>query len=126
MSWATRELEVVGEWTEAVVSGDYATAIAVLERLLAKPPVRRNSFVRHIARLLQLTKVWQQGQLKAATRNRLKVAHHCSFCGGVETSERKLVAGPDVFICGKCIELCSAVFKSNRNKLGGPPPPIKP
>lgn len=31
----------------------------------------------------------------------------CSFCGKTQHEVRKLVAGPAVFICDKCIELCT-------------------
>src|ERR1700681_393783 len=32
--------------------------------------------------------------------------HHCSLCGKGQHSVRKLVAGPHVFICDECVELC--------------------
>ncbi|MDQ0471314.1 ClpX C4-type zinc finger protein [Labrys wisconsinensis] len=32
---------------------------------------------------------------------------HCSFCGKSQHDVRKLVAGPAVFICDECIELCN-------------------
>lgn len=32
---------------------------------------------------------------------------YCSFCGKTQHDVRKLVAGPAVFICDKCIELCT-------------------
>ncbi len=35
----------------------------------------------------------------------------CSFCGKKRDQVRKLVAGPGVFICDECVELCSAVLK---------------
>ncbi|MHA1539136.1 MAG: ATP-dependent Clp protease ATP-binding subunit ClpX [Alphaproteobacteria bacterium] len=31
---------------------------------------------------------------------------HCSFCGKSQHEVRKLIAGPNVFICNECIELC--------------------
>lgn len=31
---------------------------------------------------------------------------HCSFCGKSQHDVRKLIAGPTVFICDECIELC--------------------
>ena len=30
----------------------------------------------------------------------------CSFCGKPQEQVRRLVAGPGVFICDECIELC--------------------
>src|ERR1700742_2570620 len=34
---------------------------------------------------------------------------HCSFCGKSQHEVRKLVAGPAVYICDKCIDLCTDV-----------------
>lgn len=33
----------------------------------------------------------------------------CSFCGKTEDLVRKLVAGPGVYICDECIELCQEI-----------------
>ncbi len=30
----------------------------------------------------------------------------CSFCGKTQEQVRRLIAGPDVYICDECIELC--------------------
>jgi ATP-dependent protease Clp ATPase subunit len=35
-----------------------------------------------------------------------KNALHCSFCGKSQNEVRKLIAGPTVFICDECVELC--------------------
>ncbi|WP_136807610.1 ATP-dependent Clp protease ATP-binding subunit ClpX [Desulfosediminicola flagellatus] len=34
---------------------------------------------------------------------------HCSFCGKNQDEVEKLIAGPDVFICDECIELCNEI-----------------
>jgi ADP-ribose pyrophosphatase len=33
----------------------------------------------------------------------------CSFCGKEQSQVRKLVAGPGVYICDECVELCAAI-----------------
>ena len=38
-------------------------------------------------------------------KNKLK----CSFCGKSQDQVRKLIAGPDVFICDECVKLCSDI-----------------
>ena len=38
-----------------------------------------------------------------------KAAHHCSFCGKSQDEVKKLIAGPTVFICDECIELCNDI-----------------
>src|SRR6476646_3300259 len=35
----------------------------------------------------------------------------CSFCGKTQTQVRKLVAGPGVYICDECIELCTEIVE---------------
>ena len=35
----------------------------------------------------------------------------CSFCGKTQDQVRKLVAGPGVYICDECIELCNEIFE---------------
>ena len=34
----------------------------------------------------------------------------CSFCGKTQEQVRKLVAGPGVYICDECIELCNEII----------------
>jgi ATP-dependent Clp protease ATP-binding subunit ClpX len=36
---------------------------------------------------------------------------HCSFCGKNQNEVKKLIAGPTVFICDECIELCSDIIR---------------
>ena len=40
---------------------------------------------------------------------------YCSFCGKSQHEVRKLIAGPTVFICNECIELCTDII-SEENK----------
>src|ERR1700751_226239 len=35
---------------------------------------------------------------------------YCSFCGKSQHEVRKLIAGPAVFICDECIELCNDII----------------
>lgn len=35
----------------------------------------------------------------------------CSFCGKSQSAVKKIVAGPRVFICNECIELCYEILK---------------
>ena len=39
-----------------------------------------------------------------------KKALHCSFCGKNQFEVKKLIAGPTVFICDECIELCQDIM----------------
>ena len=40
-----------------------------------------------------------------------KVPLCCSFCGKSDNEVRKLIAGPTVFICDECVELCVDILK---------------
>jgi ATP-dependent Clp protease ATP-binding subunit ClpX len=35
---------------------------------------------------------------------------YCSFCGKSQHEVRKLIAGPSVFVCDECVELCNDIF----------------
>jgi ATP-dependent Clp protease ATP-binding subunit ClpX len=41
---------------------------------------------------------------------------HCSFCGKTQHEVKKLIAGPSVFICNECIELCNEVVAKDDNE----------
>tara|TARA_Y100000590_G_scaffold454328_1_gene600936 strand:- start:1221 stop:2474 length:1254 start_codon:yes stop_codon:yes gene_type:complete len=53
---------------------------------------------------------------------------YCSFCGKSQHEVRKLIAGPTVFICDECVELCMDIIKEEskdsfvRNQEGVPAP----
>src|SRR5215472_8414341 len=36
---------------------------------------------------------------------------YCSFCGKSQHDVRKLIAGPAVFICDECVEICTDVLR---------------
>src|SRR5712671_6371253 len=43
---------------------------------------------------------------------------HCSFCGKNQHEVRKLIAGPTVFICDECVELCKDIIgEENKSSL---------
>ena len=43
---------------------------------------------------------------------------YCSFCGKSQHEVRKLIAGPTVFICDECVELCMDIIKEeNKTSL---------
>jgi ATP-dependent Clp protease ATP-binding subunit ClpX len=53
---------------------------------------------------------------------------YCSFCGKSQHEVRKLIAGPTVFICDECVELCMDIIKEEnkdtfvKNQEGVPKP----
>jgi ATP-dependent Clp protease ATP-binding subunit ClpX len=52
-----------------------------------------------------------------ATRNAPRV-FRCSFCGKSQTEVRKLIAGPGVFICDECVELCLPIISRQPEEPG--------
>jgi ClpX C4-type zinc finger len=43
----------------------------------------------------------------------------CSFCGKSQHEVRKLIAGPTVFICDECVELCMDIIGGREQVLVG-------
>ena len=39
----------------------------------------------------------------------------CSFCGKPQNEARRLIAGPGVYICDECIELCMSILDDEKN-----------
>ncbi|MDH5436564.1 MAG: ATP-dependent Clp protease ATP-binding subunit ClpX [Gammaproteobacteria bacterium] len=40
---------------------------------------------------------------------------YCSFCGKSQHEVRKLIAGPSVFVCDECVELCNDIIREEVN-----------
>jgi ATP-dependent Clp protease ATP-binding subunit ClpX len=55
---------------------------------------------------------------------------YCSFCGKSQHEVRKLIAGPTVFICDECVDLCNDIIREETKtalvskKEGGVPSPL--
>jgi ATP-dependent Clp protease ATP-binding subunit ClpX len=43
---------------------------------------------------------------------------YCSFCGKSQHEVRKLIAGPSVFICDECVDLCNDIIREEINDKG--------
>ncbi len=54
----------------------------------------------------------RKGSRDAIERRSLR----CSFCGKGKDRVRRLVAGPGVFICDQCIQLCNEVLQSDSQR----------
>ncbi len=44
---------------------------------------------------------------------------YCSFCGKSQHEVRKLIAGPSVFICDECVELCNDIIREEIQEKSG-------
>ena len=54
----------------------------------------------------------------------------CSFCGKTETEVSRMIAGPGVYICNECVELCETILEegavASRHRSPAEPPPALP
>ncbi|MCH8238940.1 MAG: ATP-dependent Clp protease ATP-binding subunit ClpX [Proteobacteria bacterium] len=67
--------------------------------------------------------------MSKSSGNDSKNTLYCSFCGKSQHEVRKLIAGPTVFICDECVELCMDIIREeNKSSLvkssDGIPTPI--
>ena len=44
---------------------------------------------------------------------------YCSFCGKSQHEVRKLIAGPSVFVCDECVELCNDIIRDEVGEQAG-------
>jgi ATP-dependent Clp protease ATP-binding subunit ClpX len=47
-----------------------------------------------------------------------KTTLYCSFCGKSQHEVRKLIAGPTVYICDECVELCMDIIREETKSTG--------
>ena len=47
----------------------------------------------------------------------------CSFCGKPQDSVRRIIAGPGVYICDECIEVCISIVSDENKTPDGPTRP---
>lgn len=54
--------------------------------------------------------------------------YFCSFCGKSQDEVNKIIAGPDVFICDECVELCKSIIdeEMKHEKQSAPIQVLKP
>jgi ClpX C4-type zinc finger len=53
---------------------------------------------------------WSRIVPEAEAMQTLDRLYRCSFCGKAQTEVKTLVAGPGVFICDECVELCQSII----------------
>ena len=60
----------------------------------------------------------QEGSMSRSRQEQRRYTR-CSFCGKGQDQVKKLVAGPGVYICNMCIELCNEVLAEDSHFSGG-------
>ena len=41
---------------------------------------------------------------------------YCSFCGKSQHEVKKLIAGPSVFVCDECVDLCNDIIREEKKQ----------
>ena len=49
--------------------------------------------------------------------NENDAALHCSFCGKSQHEVKKLIAGPSVFVCNECVDLCNDIIREELQEV---------
>lgn len=60
----------------------------------------------------------KKGERPMTRKNKMMDVYHCSFCGKSGDEVNKIIAGPDVFICDECVELCSQIIEEEMQHIG--------
>ena len=54
-------------------------------------------------------KYWRADQARMESKDNNKLS--CTFCGKGQEEVRKLIAGPSVYICDECVDLCNDIIE---------------
>ncbi len=57
-----------------------------------------------------LTRITRRMSGKEPLSSKDGVVLSCSFCGITQNEARKLIAGPSVYVCDECVELCNQII----------------
>ena len=57
-------------------------------------------------------KYWRADQARMESKDNNKLS--CTFCGKGQEEVRKLIAGPSVYICDECVDLCHSILSENK------------
>src|SRR5690606_41230475 len=65
--------------------------------------------------------VWDQEDCTMARIGESADLFKCSFCGKSQKQVQQLIAGPGVYICDECVELCNEIIEERMAEAGGGP-----
>ena len=64
---------------------------------------------------------WKEAVAPGRPKRSAICIRRCAFCGRARHEVRKLVAGPGVYICDECIELCNDIVEDELAEETSPP-----
>lgn len=73
----------------------------------------RQAYPDRVVRLILTRMVTRR---RRVTRTAVKKGFCCSFCGKSQHEAARLVAGPGVYICNECVELCNQIIAEEPKK----------
>jgi len=56
-------------------------------------------------------RVGKQGKKSEEDSKKVKPLIYCSFCSKEQKEVKKVIAGPEVYICNECIDLCNEIIE---------------
>jgi hypothetical protein len=62
----------------------------------------------------------ETGTGKQETTGTAAIQIRCSFCAKPSSEVAKVIAGPGVYICNECVQLCSAIIEQEQRKPSRP------
>ena len=99
----TESLEVISKLEGAADWNTYSAHLTKTQKSLEQNPGDRNTENSSSA----------PERPKKPEKNELL---YCSFCGKSQHEVRKLIAGPSVFICDECVDLCNDIITEEMNE----------
>jgi len=85
----------------------------LLAAMVLDPGSRARRVLSHVGVSIAAVKKGLDGYVgsgKQRRRKRGKVDLACSFCGKSQEQVKKLIAGPRVYICDECVDLCTEIL----------------
>jgi ClpX C4-type zinc finger/Glyoxalase superfamily protein len=144
-NWNILSAKIAGESAPAPVNGTGSAAgrfmqltspgiTVTLERIGADSQDRKRIIVRKGDKVTRAEYVGTQlpdaataeltEDIKTKLNDMQREAHnwtsalYCSFCGKSQFEAKKLIAGPTVFICDECVDLCDDIIEEERGITG--------
>jgi len=115
-----KELDAVRAWREAIALGEYDRAIHILTECCENQGVN-HALVGPIQSLIDTTLNWARGR-SIKSKSEVQTRSRCSFCSCDQSRDRTVIAGPGVFICEKCVALCSKLLEAAKGVPRSPSP----
>jgi hypothetical protein len=74
-----------------------------------------------VGKFKRKTKSMLNEKTEVGTLEKTKLPLYCSFCGRNDNEVENMIAGPTVFICNICVDLCTEIISSNKTQeiIGG-------